>query len=101
MSAAADTIVRVELGARSYDIVIGDRLIGRAGSEIAARLPGSRAAIVTDEHVAAAHLSELTRSLDAGDIANTPIVLPAGEKTKSFGPLQEVVDRVLAARLER
>ena len=31
----------------------------------------------------------------------SPIALPAGEKTKSFEALQQVVDRLLAARLER
>ena len=30
-----------------------------------------------------------------------PIILPPGEKTKSFDALQEVVDQILAARLER
>jgi 3-dehydroquinate synthase len=101
MSETADTIVRVELAERSYDIVIGNGLIDRSGGEIAARLPGSRLAIVTDENLAAAQLGRLTRSLDAAGMGYTPIVLPAGEKTKSFAALQEVVDRVLAARLER
>ena len=57
MSAAEERIetVRVELGARAYDILIGDGLIGAAGREIAARLPGARAAIVTDGNVAARH----------------------------------------------
>ena len=54
------TTVDVGLGARSYDIVIGEGLIGSAGQEIAARLPGVRAAIVTDDNVAAAHLPALT-----------------------------------------
>jgi 3-dehydroquinate synthase len=101
MSGTGDTTVRVELGARSYDIVIGEGLIGRAGGELAMRLPGARLAIVTDENVAAAQLDHLARSLEAAKIGYTTIVLPAGEKTKSFTALQEVVDRVLAARLER
>ena len=95
------TTVNVGLGERAYDILIGDGLIGRAGSEIAARLPGIRAAVVTDENVAAAHLAALTASLDAAGIGNVAVTLPAGEKTKSFAALQDVVDRVLAARLER
>jgi 3-dehydroquinate synthase len=101
MSDAAPTTVRVELGERSYDIVIGDRLIADAGRELAVRLPGARVAIVTDENVAAAHLKSLQASLDAAGIAHVAITLPAGEKTKSFAHLQEVVDQVLAARLER
>jgi 3-dehydroquinate synthase len=93
--------VEVGLGARAYDILIGPGLIGRAGEEIARRLPNVRAAVVTDRNVAAAHLDRLIEGLNAGGIAATPVVLPAGEKTKSFGALQEVVDAVLAARLER
>ncbi|NGN42437.1 3-dehydroquinate synthase [Mesorhizobium sp. CGMCC 1.15528] len=93
--------VVVGLGDRAYDILIGSGLIARAGAEIAARLPGIRAAIVTDENVAAAHLDALTQSLESAGIASTAITLPAGEKTKSFAHLQDVVDGVLAARLER
>jgi 3-dehydroquinate synthase len=101
ISADEVTTVNVGLGERAYDILIGDGLIGRAGKEIAARLPGMRAAVVTDENVAAAHLAALTASLDAADIGNVAVTLPAGEKTKGFAALQDVVDRVLAARLER
>ena len=53
----ADTrTVHVDLGARSYDILVGGGLVARAGQEIAARLPGIRAAIVTDANVAPLHL---------------------------------------------
>lgn len=93
--------VSVDLGDRSYDILIGAGLIGRAGEEIAGRLPGVRTAIVTDENLAATHLANLQASLDAAGVANVEVVLSPGEKTKSFAALQDVVDRVLAARLER
>ncbi len=101
MSAPAVETVSVSLGARSYDILIGRGLVERAGAEIAGRLPGIRVAIVTDENVAAAHLARLRAGLDASGIDATPIVLPAGEKTKSFEALQTVVDAILAARIER
>ena len=55
--------VRVELGARSYDILIGPSLIAQAGREIAERLPGARLAVVTDETVAALHLPALRAAL--------------------------------------
>ncbi|HEV2897655.1 MAG TPA: 3-dehydroquinate synthase [Pseudaminobacter sp.] len=100
MSADAVT-VEVGLGERTYDILIGAGLIGRAGEEIARRLPGIRVAIVSDENVAACHLGALSESLSRSGIQSTSIVLPAGEKTKSFDALQPVVDGVLAARLER
>lgn len=93
--------VRVELGARSYDILIGGGLVARAGGEIAARLPGVRAAIVTDRNVGGHHAGALAHSLEAAGIASTTIVVEPGERSKGFATLQEVVDGVLAARLER
>jgi len=93
--------VVVGLGERAYDILIGPGLVERAGHEIAQRLPGVRAAVVTDQNVAAVHLDRLIDGLKAGGIPATPVILPAGEKTKSFAALQDVVDAVLAARLER
>ncbi|MDR7034245.1 3-dehydroquinate synthase [Mesorhizobium sp. BE184] len=97
----APVVVEVGLGDRGYDILIGPGLLDRAGEEIAQRLPGTRAAIVTDENVATAHLATLQAGLDRGGVASTIITLPPGEKTKSFAHLQDVVDGILAARLER
>jgi len=57
--------VGVDLGERSYDIVIGPGLIAEAGVQIAARNPGIRCAVVTDRNVAAAHLDALLESLAA------------------------------------
>lgn len=94
-------IVPVALGDRSYDILIGSGLIARAGTEIANRLPGVRAAIVTDENVAALHLEALQASLLESGIASSAVIIPAGEKSKSFDQLEKVVRAILAARLER
>jgi 3-dehydroquinate synthase len=100
--AGADTrTVHVDLGARSYDILVGGGLVARAGQEIAARLPGIRAAIVTDANVAPLHLDRLSAALDEAGIGYVPIVLPAGETTKSFDHLMQLVDALLGARLER
>ncbi|RTM07791.1 MAG: 3-dehydroquinate synthase [Hyphomicrobiales bacterium] len=101
MSDAEPVKVEVGLGDRAYDILIGAGLLARSGEEVARRLPGTRAAIVTDEHVAAAHLDMLRAGLAKGGIQSAVVTLPAGEKTKSFAHLEEVVDGVLAAKLER
>lgn len=93
--------VHVELGERSYDILVGGGLVAQAGREIASRLPGIRAAIVTDAHVAALHLDRLSAALDGAGIGHVSIVLPAGETTKSFDHLTHLVDELLGARLER
>lgn len=93
--------VAVSLGERSYDILIGPGLMARAGVEIAKRLPGARAAIVTDENVAAHHLGALRESFAAAGMEAATITVAPGEKSKRFDTLQEVVSGILDARLER
>lgn len=93
--------VRVELGARSYDILIGPGRIAEAGAQIAARLPGAHVAVITDETVAALHFEALHDSLSGAGIRTAKVVLPAGERTKSFEHVMQACDEVLDARLER
>ncbi|MBO0662055.1 3-dehydroquinate synthase [Jiella sp. MQZ9-1] len=93
--------VRVALADRSYDILIGEGLLDRAGAEIAARLPGVRAVIVTDATVAELYLARLEIALAGAGIQTRAVTLPAGETTKSFAHLEATVDAILQARLER
>lgn len=93
--------VHVSLGDRSYDILIGSGLIARAGQEIASRLPGIRAAIVTDSNLEQVHLQPLIASLQQAGIHATPVVVAAGEKSKGFETLEKVTNEILKARLER
>ena len=98
---AQPTVVHVPLGDRAYDIVIGEGVLDSAGARLAAQFPGRRFGIVTDDSVARAQLPRLLASLDAAGIGHAEIVVPHGEATKSFARLGEVVDGILAARLER
>ncbi|MGR4845851.1 3-dehydroquinate synthase [Rhizobium sp. LARHSG275] len=100
-SAPAIRTVHVPLGERAYDILIGPGLIARAGAEIASRLKGRKAAVITDENVAPLYLKALVASLEEAGIASAEVVLPAGEKTKSFEHLITVCDKMLEARVER
>lgn len=97
----APRTVRVELGSRSYDILIGDHLLALAGEKIRSVLPNARCAIVTDENVAAVHLDTLKQSLAGAGIQAETIILPAGEATKSYTHLQTVIEAIIEMRLER
>ncbi|WP_319518037.1 3-dehydroquinate synthase [uncultured Martelella sp.] len=94
-------IVRVDLGERSYDILIGSGLLQSAGGETLARLDCRKAAIITDTNVAPLYLDTLTESLQTDGIETFSLTLAAGEKTKSFENLQTAVDFILDARIER
>jgi len=97
---ARDTL-RVELGARSYDIVVGSGLLADAGALIAPVIRQKRAVIVTDENVAKLHLAALQRALDKAGIAHHAIVLPPGEATKDFAHFAQLCEDVLALGIER
>src|SRR4051812_37483629 len=98
---AEPTIVHVPLGERAYDIVIGADLLEGAGARLRAMFPGRRFGIVTDSEVARAQLQRLTKSLDAAGLRHAAVVVPNGEATKSIGRLNEVIEGLLEARLER
>ncbi|CAN7317479.1 3-dehydroquinate synthase [Rhizobium sp. LjRoot30] len=100
-SSSAERVVHVPLGDRSYDILIGSGLVARAGAEIAARLKGRKAAVITDVNVGALYLEALMRSLADAGFQAVSLTLPAGEKTKSFEHLMTACDALLDARIER
>ncbi len=93
--------VRVDLGARRYDIHVGRGLLGKAGQYLASVLHARRVVVVTDETVAETQLPLLVRALDDADIAHHTVVLPPGEAAKSFARLEWLIDRLLEARVER
>jgi 3-dehydroquinate synthase len=101
LRAADATTVNVALGGRAYDIMIGRGLLADLGRRIAAVKPGASAAIITDETVAERHLKSAEDALAAAGIRTVAITVPAGESTKSWRMLEEVCDRLLAARIER
>jgi 3-dehydroquinate synthase len=98
---AEPSTVRIELGERSYDILIGRGLVDETGAEIARRLPGVRVAIVTDETVAGLHLRRLEESLDAAGVEHTALTIRPGEGSKSFPVIEKLAESLLATRLER
>ncbi len=97
----AGAVVPVELGERSYKIVVGETLLTTAGAMIGEVLPASRAVIVTDSNVAPLYLASLEASLEAAAIRHTGVILPAGEHTKRFSQLEQLAEHVLDEGIER
>ena len=90
--------VRVGLGERSYDILVGAGLIGETGALLAPALARPRAIVVTDANVASLHLDRLSASLAAAGIAASSVVLPPGEATKDWAHLESLIDRLLGSK---
>jgi 3-dehydroquinate synthase len=94
-------VVRVGLGERAYEVVIGPGLLADAARELHAAYPQGRTVIVTDTNVAGLHADGLVDSLNTGGIETSLIVVPPGEETKSFEGLADLSDRLLALELDR
>ena len=93
--------LRVALGARTYDIVVGPGLIEQAGSEILPLMRRRQAVIVTDETVAPHYLAPLRDSLATAAIAHHTVLLPPGEETKDLGHFGRLAEEILACGIER
>ena len=92
--------IPVALGDRSYDVVIENGLLARAGSSLAPLARGRRMVIVTDENLAS-HLATLQASLSAAGVESEAIVLAPGEGSKSWATLERLTDRLLDLGVER
>jgi 3-dehydroquinate synthase len=88
------SVVEVALGARSYPIHIEAGLLERAGERLAPLTLTGRLMVVSDENVWALQGGRL--GIDA-----EPILLPAGEGSKSWAGLEALVDSLLARGVER
>ncbi len=94
-------IVPVDLGARSYQVRIGQGLLADIGAHISPLLRRKRVAIVTDENVAAQHLPAVLAALTDAGIATCALTLPAGESTKGWPEFTRTVEWLLAEKIER
>jgi 3-dehydroquinate synthase len=93
--------IRVALGDRSYDVLIGQGLLAQSGALIAERVGKARCAVVTDANVAQSHLATLQEALIArGQFAGAEVLAP-GEASKSFPVLARLSERLLEMGLER
>lgn len=95
------TVVNVALGERSYDIVVENGLIGRAAEHLAKLARGRQLIVITDANVADAQLPRLAANLRTANIETVPIILPAGEGTKSWDGLSSLMDQLLKLEVER
>lgn len=93
----------VELGQRSYPIVIGQDLLSRT-DELRAALPHAtkpRAVIISNTVVAPLYLPTLQASLATVGVDSTVVVLNDGEQYKNSESLNAIYDAMLAARCDR
>ena len=92
--------ITVNLGERSYDILVGAGLMAQAG-KLLAPLARGPLPVVTDANVAKLHLPALLEALKKAGLNARPIVMEPGEGTKSFRSLEKLCSELLATGVDR
>ena len=90
--------LKVNLGERSYPILIGNGLLGKS-ELITQSIPGNSALVVTNEVVAPLYLDRVMASLS--DLKHQSLILPDGEKYKNQDTLNSIYDCLLSNRFDR
>ena len=92
-------VLTVGLGARSYDIHIGGSQLSQLGDILSDFVPAKRVAIITDENVDGLYGDAIRQALS--DYTVHMNVRPAGEAQKSMANLEEILDGLFEAGLDR
>ena len=93
--------MRVKLGERSYDILIGPGLIAQAATHFNAAKLGKRGVIITDTTVAPLYAGKLLAALSAGGFAVKVVTVPAGESSKSLRQANRLLEKMPGFGLDR
>lgn len=92
--------IRVALGARGYDVIVGTGLLGELTRLLADTCPAPRYAIIADTHVAGRYGTPL-RDLLARTVPTILATFPSGEPSKTRETWAGLTDQLLAAGLGR
>ena len=74
-------IIPVDLGEKSYPIIIERGAIGRLGTQVGS---SRRVCLVSDSGVPSAHVARATESLEGRGCEVLPFCFPCGEESKNF-----------------
>ncbi len=93
--------VRVELGERSYDILIGKGLLSHAAEHLHALQLGKRGVIITDTQVESRYAGVLCDALGKGGMTAEVLSVPAGEASKSLRQANRLFEKLPGLGLDR
>ncbi len=93
--------IQVDLGERSYPVVVGPGVLAQVGRRTASIATGSRCALLTSERVGALYREPVEGMLRAAGLDPVVVEIPDGEEHKSLAWLALVYDRLLEAGIER
>jgi 3-dehydroquinate synthase len=93
--------VRVDLGERSYDILIGKGLLSQSAKYLRPLKLGKRGVIITDTNVEPLYAGALCDALGKGGFAAEVLSVPAGEASKSLRQANRLFEKLPTLGLDR
>src|ERR1017187_2831312 len=93
--------VRVELGERSYDIVIGSGLLSQAAEYLRPLKLGKRGVIITDTNVESRYADVLHEALSKDGITAEVLSVTPGEASKSLRQANRLFEKMPSLGLDR
>ena len=93
--------LHVDLGSRSYDIIIAPELVQNSKHYLDPIIAGRRVAVVSDKMVSNKYLNLLSPTLDSITDSWDLFLIEEGEDAKSFSSLEKLLDRMLADGVDR
>ncbi len=91
----------VDLGPRSYDILIGSNLLGQAGEMIKSITPGRKILLVSNPTVYRLYGEICAESLAKSGFEVVSALMPDGEEYKNMQEVLGIVDEAVKGSLER
>lgn len=85
----------------SYDVIVGRGVLEELGSLVAAHTVARRCALVTDSNVDGLWADEAAASLYTAGIEPVPVVIPAGEASKTWEQAGQIIEAFSDAELGR
>lgn len=94
-------LIPVDLGSRSYTIVVEPGALATVGSRLRDLGVGARAALVSDAAVLRLYGKAVVAGLEGAGFVVTTLEVPEGEAAKTLAVAADLWDRFLAAGLDR
>ncbi len=93
--------VRVELGNRTYDILIGPKLIGGIGEIFHEQGVGQRIFVITNPVVFELYGEAVVSALSQSGFSVVHLMIPDGEPTKSLHTVENIYTYLIAQKADR
>ncbi|NWF75059.1 MAG: 3-dehydroquinate synthase [Nitrospirae bacterium] len=93
--------ITVNLGERSYDIMIGNEILNGIGEQLKSFNLSAKIAIISNSTVSSLYGEQVTDSIRKAGFDLLTVIIPDGEEHKNILTLQQIYSKLLRYKLDR